>query len=424
MPRSPGRRTVAAYDDSAGIHVVSRAGGDGRLLVAGTSTGLAWSPDLNAVAFVGGGGPTLVTVDGRERTVFPASPHDEEAELGIGWTAVRRGDRYRAPESLTPLLEVSARELRAHVPIGALSADGDRVAYVLCPHVLGVWRPGDPQQIVLGEATVEACRPSRFPEAPARKTYDLALAGDRLAYVVRGGGLEARWALMLARLGGGTERTAIVPGPACCNDGPFLPPLGDVVGGGSTLVYGAWSDSAPESIRRIDGETPVEIARRPDGIQPLAVDDGRIVARRSDGSLELLGRDGGLLRTFEGPALAAALAGDDLVVLVGGELRDYSASTGERLRTWPLPDVPSSGPCRLPSCPGIRLTLLGAARGLALYKLDGAVHLLRLRDGADVTIPFALSAALTDAGLFTTFAGVEPWPGGIRFVPFADLPLR
>ena len=173
----------------------------------------------------------------------------------------------------------------------------------------------------------------------------------------------------------------------------------------------------------LDGDIRTMEPARPNATA-LAVDDGRIVARRSDNSLELLGLDGGLLRRFEVPALAAALDGDDLVVLVRGELRDYSASTGALLHTWPLPDVPSAGRCRLPSCPGIRLTLLDAARGLALYALDGGVHLLRLRDGADVAIPFALAAALTDAGLFSTFAGAEPWPGGIRFVPFDELPVR
>jgi hypothetical protein len=188
-------------------------------------------------------------------------------------------------------------------------------------------------------------------------------------------------------------------------------------------VYGAWSTSTRESIWRLDGETPVEIARRADDLQPVAVDEGRIVARDADGSLELLTGDGHVLETFPVPSLGAALAGDDLVVLVKGELRDYSVSSGALLHAWPLSNVPSADRCRVGFCSGIRLTLDGAARGLALYTLDGGVHLLRLRDGADATVPFALSAQLTHAGLFTSYGGGEPWPGHIRFVPFEELPL-
>ena len=117
------------------------------------------------------------------------------------------------------------------------------------------------------------------------------------------------------------------------------------------------------------------------------------------------------------------LAADDLVVLVRGGLRDYSASTGDLRYVWPLPDLPSSGRCRFFYCSGIRLTLDDAARGVVVYTLDGVVHLFRLRDGADVTVPGATAAELTDAGLFYAYPGEEPWPGRIRFVPFDELPL-
>ena len=60
---------------------------------------------------------------------------------------------------------------------------------------------------------------------------------------------------------------------------------------------------------------------------------------------------------------------------------------------------------------------------LALGQTDGAVHLLRLRDGYDYTVPGATAAELEDSGLFYAYAGDPPWPGRIRFVPFAELPL-
>jgi WD40-like Beta Propeller Repeat len=414
------------YADLDGIHVVSPAGGDARLLVAGPSGPFAWSPPADAIAFARGYGPALVTIDGRVQTLVAAT-----GVLGIGWTAVRPGDRYRTPEPIPPvmpLVEVSQRELRSHVPIGAISADGDRVGYWLCPHVLGVWRPGDADQVALGESTVETCAVPSYPLNPGTFVYDLALAGDRLAYLTTGGSNTRVWELRLTTLERRDEGLTVVGG------GQTAPPegyfaIGDLVGGGSALVFGerglsVVSPPTPESVWRLDRADPVLVARRADDLQPLSVDDGRVVARRADGGLDLLDLEGGVLRTFDVPALGAALSGDDLIVLIQGALRDYSASSGELLHVWPLPDVPSSGRCRRYPCPGIQLILEDAARGVAAYTLDRTVHLLRLRDGADRTLPGATAVELTDAGLFYAFAGEEPWPGRIRFVPFDELPLR
>ena len=154
----------------------------------------------------------------------------------------------------------------------------------------------------------------------------------------------------------------------------------------------------------------MEITHAPQDRQPLFVDRGRIVARRPDLSMELLNMDGGLLRAIHVRALGAVLTGDDLVVLVRHQLRDYSASTGDVRHVWPLPDVPGA-------------KLDDAARGVVVYTVGGVAHLLRLRDGAEATVPGARNAELTDAGLFYSFAGKKPWPGRIRFVPFAELPL-
>src|SRR5207244_7826034 len=247
----------------------------------------------------------------------------------------------------------------------------------LCPQVLGAWRPGEAAQVPLGLATVAACRASE-PQA----VYDLALAGDRLAYMVREGGIQVRWWLMLTTLARRDEGTAVASGADCCAGNPRQPPVGDVLGDGSLLVYGAWSRTTPESIWRLDG-APTQIASAPGDLQPLSLDQGRIVARLPDGTLELLLADGTPVRTLEVHALGAALAGDDLAVLIQGELRDYSAATGELLHAWPLPDVASAGRCRRLFCPNPRLTLDDAARGLAVYTLDGAVHLPPLPHRSD-----------------------------------------
>src|SRR5437763_3882440 len=182
---SPDGRLIA-YEDVDGLRVVPSAGGLSRLLVKGRTHGIAWSPGGKEIVFTSDAGAGVVTLGGRVRLLvrFGAG----ESQPGIAWAAAPKGLRYRKVEPIPPLVEVSSRELQSRVPIRALAADGDRVAYALCPHVLGAWRPGDAEQIRLGTATVAQCRPG-YPQA----LYDLALAGDRLAYVVREGGIQVRW---------------------------------------------------------------------------------------------------------------------------------------------------------------------------------------------------------------------------------------
>jgi hypothetical protein len=336
------------------------------------------------------------------------------------------------------LVHVSRRELKARVPIQQLSADGDRVAYWLCPHRFGAWRPGD-APVVLGSGTDADClawdpvRRDLFD--PAANVHALTLAGDRLAYLTVTGVNTSTGVLWVTTLRRGDEGVAIAHGFWTTSDYFFarLAQLEDLVGGRSTLVYGQ-RGQPPESylqhheeVWRVDGVTPVQVASRSEDLQPLAADGSRIVVRHTDGSLELLSLDGRVLETFDVPSVAAVLAGDDLVVLVQGELRDYSVASGELLHAWPLPNVSSSGHFCMLFCGAaslFRLRLDYAARGVVVYTLDGVVHLLRLRDGADATVPGATAAALTDAGLFYAYVGEQPWPGRIRFVPFDKLPLR
>jgi len=420
---SPDSRRLA-FETGDGIELAAPSRAEATLLVKGLTRGLAWSPRGDAVAFAVPGGVRVATLDGHIADLVAFGPG--ELQSGTGWSPGRFALRYRRPEDAA-LVHVSGRELEARFPIRQLSADGDRVAYWLCPHSFGTWRPGD-AAVVLGSATVAAC----FIPAPDLwhefNVYDLTLAGNRLAYLTVNSVMYTSWRLWLTTLERGDEGVGIAGGSTLSSDAAGWPQLADVVGGGSALVYGKrrWPPDIPghsEAVWRVDGATPLEVAGRSDDLQPLAVDEGRIVARDTDGSLELLSLDGRVLETFEVPSLGAALAGDDLVVLVQRELRDYSASSGELRYVWPLPDVPSSGRCRLTGCPGIRLTLDDAARGVVVYTLDGVVHLLRLRDGADVTVPGATTAELTDAGLFYAYVGEKPWAGRIRFVPFDELPL-
>jgi hypothetical protein len=423
---SPDSRRLA-FETGDGVKLATTPfRGGATLLVKGGNWGIAWSPRGDEINFATRSGVDVATLEGHVDDLVSSGPG--EALPGIGWSPGRPELRYRAPEDAALLVRVSGRELEARLPIRQLSADGDRVAYWLCPHSFGIWPPGD-APVALGPPTVAACLVPTGDRSPEYNVYDLTLAGDRLAYLTESGGNTSVWQLWLTTLERGDEGAAIAAGSQTTGDDARFAQLEDLVGGGSALVFGQRGQSykdyrRPEAVWRVDGATPVEVASRSDDLQPLAVDEGRIVARRTDGSLELLSLDGAGLRTFDVPSLGAALAGDDLVVLVQGELRDYSVASGELLHAWPLPDVPSAGRCRLTGCWGIRLTLDDAARGVVVYTLDGVVHLLRLRDGEDKTVPGATVAELTDAGLFYAYVGEEPWPGRIRFVPFAELPVR
>ena len=161
---------------------------------------------------------------------------------------------------------------------------------------------------------------------------------------------------------------------------------------------------------------------------PLDVDGGRFVALREGRSIELLDQAGRTLRALTPTAtpLAGVLSGQTLAILVQGALEVYDTETGALTHRWPLPTVPSGGRCTeaLVHCPPVRLQLVAAVRGFALYLLDGKAHLLRLRDGRDVTVGRAIAADLTTEGLFYTFRGSDRYVGHVRFIPYAKLPLK
>jgi hypothetical protein len=187
----------------------------------------------------------------------------------------------------------------------------------------------------------------------------------------------------------------------------------------------AWPGTCPGLTAGTGSARCQPLRVEPGPLRPLDVDAGRIVAS-GDNATVILDADGGQLISIPVSTAAAQLAGSDLVVLVPGALRVYDATTGELLHSWPLPDISFGGFCGLLpwQCGSPRLLLEGAARGLAVYLLDGKLHLLRLRDGADAVVADATAAQLDDSGLFYTYRTTGTWPGRIRFVPFNELPLQ
>jgi hypothetical protein len=261
--------------------------------------------------------------------------------------------------------------------------------------------------------------------------YDVALAGDRVAFGTRNGNMSQGWDLYGHAL---SEPSSIQlldsdSGLAGCTVGNGG--LGDLVGAGDLLAFSRWAELVPtdscgpilsQQIYRSgpNGCPCPRIAASPGPLLPADVGSGRVVALGTN-ETEVLSADGAQLLTVPIHALAAQLAGSDLVIVTPGQLRDYDAANGSLLHAWPLPDVASGSPCGSPhpsGCPSIRLELEDAARGLAAYVLDGEVHVVRLANGSDRTIAKGTTARFMDAGL--VFAD----EADLRLVPYAVLSAR
>jgi WD40-like Beta Propeller Repeat len=223
---SPDSRRLA-YVNGEGIHIVERSGRGWRqrLLLAPPGPEFAWSPRGKAIAFAIGSGVEIVSLAGGVRTLVPF--RSDEALWGLSWSWAATDLAYQKPEEVLFLVQVSPRELEARVPIRQFSADGDRVAYFLCPHIFGIWRPGEGQPLFPGRTTLPACRP---PENEfVNYVSDLALAGDRLAYLTSLAANSVWTRLMLTTFN-----------PCCASEGftivengahyDWRPALDDVVG--------------------------------------------------------------------------------------------------------------------------------------------------------------------------------------------------
>ncbi|HYU04785.1 MAG TPA: integrin alpha, partial [Jatrophihabitantaceae bacterium] len=333
-------------------------------------------------------------------------------------------------------------ELRLRGSVGTLAADSNRVAFSSCWWTGAVWQPGHDPHFFGGEPAGDACT---NPPLSFGGFSSFAVAGERVAYLLRGGGIGVFGDLFSASAQNGYRVHAVASFGRCCAGDPVgSERWGDLVGGGDTIAYATWDfcgiytcDGSPvhvtnENVNRVDDSCVASAGffacphlPNPGTFVPLAAARGRILARRGDGALvELRASDLAVLRTFRvGTPLDAALAGRLLVVLVPGALRVVDTRTGHLLHRWPLRGVPVGGVCtELPhQCPSPELEFAGAANGLAAYIADGIVHVVRLADGLDVVIARGTHARVTSAGLFYAYAGPDPWPGRVHFVPRAQL---
>jgi hypothetical protein len=353
----------------------------------------------------------------------------------------------------TPLVQVHPSELRLSQPLAqaGLAVDGRRAAFAFCNQLVGVWRPGTGGVIRLGPLAQWTCPPPRGLE----RIFSIAFAGDRVAWIAEAGGNQVTNLLFLVMLGQPHAMTIAADYAYCCRSfDPDLERMGDVYGDGNFIAFssrvkcgdGPGVPGCPTPTRTLLSQTVWRLRRPPfqaqcvdspgpcvqlatlnDVLQPLSVDSGRVVIRRSNGALEVRRPNGMLVRQF--PALAgqtrgAELMGNRLVVLVPGKVREFSIATGALVRSRPVPNVPSGGVCGMLPCPTVTLRLVDASRGVVAYIQSGKLHLLRLRDGLNRVVAIASDARFGDKGLFYAFSAQAPWVSRIRYRPWATLPVQ
>jgi hypothetical protein len=257
--------------------------------------------------------------------------------------------------------------------------------------------------------------------------YGVAVAGNRFLYADSSGCNIISQRVVLKLLGQSDRPTTIAHGDGNCG-APYHPFVDDLRSDADLLVFGSALErgggdrrhfaTTQQSVQRVGaaGCPCPAIASSPGPLIPADVDGGRILAYGDLATL-VLDRGGRVLESLPVAPAAAQLAGDEVVVLVRGQLRDYDAHDGTLFHSWPLPDVPSGRGCWL-RCFEDKLVLQDAARGLAAYSLDGEVHLLRLADGVDKVFARAAVARFMNGRL------VYAQGSRIRIVPPAQLPLR
>jgi hypothetical protein len=390
----------------------TRAGGNG----------ISWSPDGRTLLYVQGGestnGDAIST--GNVRTVTP-SGHIRDIVWGskpyggqivsAAWTTAPLSVRYRSPQSVDGAF--------AGGPVQEIAADGGRVAFIACGGV-SVWTP------TTGAVTAVAPAPECRATYSRGHDYSLGLAGDRVVWWEKSWGLCFQWAAHEATIG---EAPVDLQHGFGCLGSPPLDGSGTALGAGSLLVRSSWKMHYDNGGMVVDGQTvervdgpgcPCPLSSSPGPYTPLDVDAGRIVVSGQN-ETRILAADGTILLSLPVPTLAAQLSGSDLVIASRGALRVYNAVTGTLRATWALPAQPAGHDCDLfgdPSCLNpAPLTLGGLSHGVAVYVVDGQVHLLRIADGADRVVGPGTLPRFMDAGL------VYADGARIRLVPFERLPL-
>jgi hypothetical protein len=431
---------LLAFDGSDGLELLDAAHGTTRHLSSDHNYRPLWSADGQSIAYVVGlhqwdyrsGDLKIADLSGTVRTVVDASGMAGGQLSLSGWIRPHRALHYRPPEPRSGPT-VSRLELVSPWKIQRLATDGERIAYVSCGHIF-VWTPAAEavRQAEPAASLFPFCKePNDTAASEPFQIYDLALAGDRLAFGTRIGNMSQAFSLYEEALEPAPMLRVVMQAGGLAGCGVENGGLGELAGAGDLMVFSRWREvdlqpgcavrTTRQEIDRLDpGGCPCPSLGSSQGpLVPADVDEGRIVAFGDNQTL-LLDRTGSTILSLPVAVAAAQLAGPDLVLLRRGALLHYDARTGELIHTWALPDVPSAGACGSPhpwTCTA-PLVLLDTRRCLAAYAVAGQVHVIRLADGHDVSVGAGTTARFFDGGL----AYAEG--SRIRVVPFETLALR
>ena len=193
--------------------------------------------------------------------------------------------------------------------------------------------------------------------------------------------------------------------------------LGQLAGDADLLAFDEWLITGDTHVVwRLNGRSRVRVRSYAGQayVAGLAVDEGRIAVLLGDGIEVLTAAGERVARFSRQSSYDSPVFLDDDVLVVEDEraVRVYSVSRAALVSTHKLPPAAS---------------VMDVKAGLAVYEVDGAVHLLGLRSGvhAIVAIPEAappFAAAFGDRGLFLAHHRIHVRvPGRIGFIPMTQL---
>jgi hypothetical protein len=355
----------------------------------------------------------------------------------LGWV---RGKLKQEP---SPRPWARPRTLFVPYPVGALTADGRRVAVApLVPYSgdapllpsgpLLVWRPGS--RSIAAYLTAGCIFPDDVTLAHTGLVFDCDHSGaDTVSQSVRIYRRSDRPPVEVFYASNGAHGEI--------NSGTSL---GKLAGQGSLVAFTSeayeWTGTdvrvVAKRLWRVDGTRRRSLLAGLGLGDPVDVDGGRIALQGGRAGAAVVDRDGRRLDHLRVPELRTprraffwlqrrlVLTGSRAAVLAGGQLRVYDVRSGRRVASWPLAKPPQE--------------LAGAAAGLVVFVRGRSVHVVRLRDGREAVfevpahrIPGAnpgtkrVYAEISPSGLYYSYNLARGrYPGRVVFVPLARVVAR
>jgi Tol biopolymer transport system component len=378
------------------------------------SRALVWSPDGRRLMLSAheGDDPDQIWVvgsDGRGlRRLTSAGANNP-----LGWTRLR--------PVLPPAAPVPANErvlgpntIATRSPIGLLSADGERVAFVSgttatdCEHV-DAWTPAKKSILRVSQPLPAPCSFRGSTGLVGYGVYELALAGSRVAWAdIVGCGNFCDVAFSTATMP--QPNTLVLDNQSG----------GGGAGGGDLWRFNAHGDGDllvfnSDGVVRIDAQCGpahrCKTLRSGAHTSPVESVSGHLIAVREPSAVAVLNDQGALVNVLpfgRDQVKAARLDGDRLVVARSGLLEVYDAATGAALLQRPLP---------------AGYTLTDVDGGIAVLQHARTILALRLDDGRSFKLTPARGPVLADLeemGLYYSYT-TSKGEGRLVFVPRSEL---